>query len=377
MGFQICNQAYRRAVLMIDQTKIEWTDFTVNFWEGCQKVGPGCDNCYAEARDVRFTGGSHWGPNAPRRKVKGGIAKLQKINRDAEAFREKHGHWPRVFCSSLSDMFDNAVDPAWRSNAFTAIDISRNTRIQLLTKRVGNVEKMVPPMWRDGGWPRHVGLMITVVNQAEADRDIPKLLDLKERLGIPWVGLSMEPMIEPIRLRLLRVGPRGSGRTVCSTYDALTGEAYDSTASGYIRRPHGPEIDWVIVGGESGPNARPMHPDWVRSLRDQCAEAGTPFLFKQWGEWWPISQMQESDYKPLYKSNRKAKPDEDQEAIDDMCGQYCTVKTLCLQIDGDHRDPLEIDAWGHGAMLAFKTGKKAAGRLLNGRTHDETPEAAA
>jgi hypothetical protein len=87
--------------------------------------------------------------------------------------------------------------------------------------------------------------------------------------------------------------------------------------------------------------------------------------------------MQESDYQPLYKSNRKAKPDEDQKAVDDMCGQHCTAQTLCLQIDGDHRDPVEIAAWGHGAMLAFKTGKKVAGRLLDGRTHDETPEAAA
>ncbi|MFT5630731.1 MAG: protein gp37 [Gammaproteobacteria bacterium] len=207
---------------MADQTKIEWTDFTVNFWEGCQKVGPGCDNCYAEARDVRFTGGSHWGPGAPRRLVKGGIAKLRNINREAGAFYAEHGRWPRVFCSSLSDVFDNAVDPDWRKDAFKDIDAATDTRIQLLTKRIGNVEKMAPQMWRDGGWPSHVGLMITVVNQDEANRDIPKLLDLKTRLGVPWVGLSIEPMLGPISLSLLRVGPRGSGRTVGSTYDALT-----------------------------------------------------------------------------------------------------------------------------------------------------------
>ena len=190
---------------MADQTKIEWTDFTVNFWEGCQKVGPGCDNCYAEARDVRFTGGSHWGPGAPRRLVKGGIAKLRNINREAGAFYAEHGRWPRVFCSSLSDVFDNAVDPDWRKDAFKDIDAATDTRIQLLTKRIGNVEKMAPQMWRDGGWPSHVGLMITVVNQDEANRDIPKLLDLKTRLGVPWVGLSIEPMLGPISLSLLRV----------------------------------------------------------------------------------------------------------------------------------------------------------------------------
>ena len=146
---------------MTDQTKIEWTDYTVNFWESCQKVGPGCDNCYAEARDIRFTGGSHWGLGAPRRKVKGGIAKLRKINREAEAFRTKNGHRPRVFCSSLSDFFDNAVDPKWRYEALVAIRNAPNVRVQLLTKRIGNVGSMLPSSWRDN-WPHWVGLMITV-----------------------------------------------------------------------------------------------------------------------------------------------------------------------------------------------------------------------
>jgi protein gp37 len=275
---------------MFDQSKIEWTDFTVNFWEGCQKVGPGCDNCYAEARDIRFTGGSHWGPNALRRKVKGGIAKLHKINRDAPKFKAEHGHWPRVFCSSLSDVFDNAVPESYRLEAFPEIEASKNCQIQLLTKRIGNVEKLIPYDWannRNDGWPSHVGLMITVVNQAEANRDIPKLLAIKARLGIPWIGISYEPALGPLYLSLLSVGARGEGRVVGDTYDALTGLAVYSTAIGYVRRPNGPTLDWVICGGESGPNARPMHPDWARSIRDQCAASGTPFFFKQWGEWAP------------------------------------------------------------------------------------------
>ncbi len=277
---------------MTQQTKIEWTDFTVNFWEGCQKVGPGCDHCYAEARDARFTGGKHWGPGARRRKVKGGIAKLRKINRDADKFHNEHDHWPRVFCSSLSDIFDNAVDPAWRAEAFKELTAATNTRPQLLTKRIGNVFQMIPPAWAIK-WPAHVGLMITVVNQAEADRDFPKLLDLKASIDIPWVGLSMEPLLGPVDLTLdglvclpcpnaadgIAMVPSMGAFECCSKCD-FTG----------IGDEWG--IDWVIVGGESGHHARPTHPDWIRSLRDQCAAAGTPFLFKQWGEWVSVSEVE-------------------------------------------------------------------------------------
>ncbi len=316
---------------MTQQTKIEWTDFTVNFWEGCQKVGPGCDHCYAEARDTRFTGGKHWGPGAPRRKVKGGIAKLRKINREAEKFHAEHGHWPRVFCSSLSDMFDNAVSLEWVDDAFEAMEEAQNTRIQLLTKRVGNVIKRIPAKWHDGGWPAHVGLMITVVNQDEADRDILKLLALKAHLGIPWVGLSMEPLLGPVALQVpwRRIEPN-----ISILVDALLGVGGTGEKC--------PCIDWIIVGGESGHNARPTHPDWIRSLRDQCEASGTPFLFKQFGEWGLV--------------------------------------------DGPMNGSLDAGSmvWDHDKFLAGrgpnsppdilrKIGKKRAGRLLDGRTWDGVP----
>lgn len=285
---------------MTKTTNIQWTDFTVNFWEGCQKVGPGCDHCYAEARDVRFTAGKHWGPGAPRRWVKGGIAKLRTINRNAEAFKTENGHWPRVFCSSLSDVFDNAVAQGWREEAWHSIDAAPDARIQLLTKRVGNVEKLMPARWRYG-WPSHVGLMITVVNQAEADRDIPKLLDLKERLGIPWVGLSIEPMLGAITLDSLTFdGDSGMDALNVRTWEQEVEDWRDTemdwAASFDDWYGHMPDeksgqmhqtLDWVICGGESGPNSRPMHPDWARALRDQCVAAGVPFFFKQWGRWGP------------------------------------------------------------------------------------------
>ncbi|KPU83975.1 hypothetical protein JI58_06585 [Marinosulfonomonas sp. PRT-SC04] len=333
---------------MTKTTKIQWTDYTVNFWEGCQKVGPGCDNCYAEARDVRFTGGSHWGAGAPRRKVKNGIPKLRKINQDAEAFKAENGHWPNVFCSSLSDVFDNAVDPEWRREAFTHMVVAPNTRIQLLTKRIGNVEKMTPAIWTSNGWPHWVGLMITVVNQAEADRDIPKLLDLKERLGIPWVGLSIEPMQGPIDLTLMSLGKRSfpDRRVFPDTIDALKGEKVIGTETGYDRIPTA-KLDWVICGGESGPKARPMHPDWARALRDQCVAAGAPFFFKQWGEW--------TSHKP--------------KAGGDLGGEMRKDKVRFVQFN---REPD-----GHfrkGDVIMKRVGKAAAGRLLDGREWNEMPE---
>lgn len=333
---------------MINQTKIEWTDFTVNFWEGCQKVGPGCDHCYAEARDVRFTGGQHWGPGAPRRKVKGGVQKLLSIQRKAHEFHAEHGHWPRVFCSSLSDVFDNAVDQKWRTEAFATITACPDTRVMLLTKRVGNVFQMIPPRWASpelGGWPSHVGLMITVVNQAEADRDIPKLLDLKARLGIPWVGLSMEPLLGPVDLTVL-------AEDGWSAIDALRPYSAEQARKDWRDESEGPfrdcpALDWIIVGGESGRNARPMHPDWARSLRDQCVAADVPFLFKQWGEW-----------------ELTVRSDE----IDARCTMPGQNENLWTWPDG-----VTKDSWRTGPV-SVRVGKARAGRLLDGRTWDGFPE---
>lgn len=325
---------------MTKTTEISWTDFTVNFWEGCQKVGPGCDNCYAEARNVRFHKGQHWGPHAPRRKVKAGVPKLRKINRDAETFKAEHGHWPRVFCSSLSDVFDNAVDAAWRHEALKEIEQAPRVNVILLTKRISNVFSMVPFGWALGKWPQHVGLMITVVNQAEANRDIPKLLELKAHLGIEWVGLSIEPMLGPIYLTNIQ---GGKGYWECN---ALTGEVTDMCRP----CPSVQKVDWVICGGESGRNARPMHPDWARGLRDQCIAAGTAFHFKQWGMYLPSDQACPSllDGSPI-----------------DSIDQWDWA-------DADERGALYH--WDDGTM-SIHLKKQQAGRLLDGQTWDQFPEA--
>jgi len=341
---------------MTQQTNIEWCDFTVNFWEGCQKVGPGCDHCYAETRDKRFTGGKHWGPGAPRRYVKGGIAKLRKINRDAEKFQADHGRWPRVFCSSLSDIFDNAVDLEWRREAFTALTVAPRIRVQLLTKRIGNVEKMIPEIWKSNGWPHWVGLMITVVNQEEADRDIPKLLDLKARLGIPWVGLSIEPMLGPVKIS-----------NWLHDSDCIQDGVWPCSCR-YSGGPFEAILDWVICGGESGSGARPMHPDWVRSLRDQCTAAGTPFLFKQWGEWRPAQTLKEATPHPTIATNRP------------WAGKTEKIRNHRIA-SGCFHMPHQVEGFLDGSgeysyldCAVFKAGKKAAGRQLDGTEWTQFPE---
>jgi protein gp37 len=275
---------------MTNQTKIEWCDYTINLVEGCQKVGPGCDFCYAEARNIRFKG-DNWGPGKPRRKVKSGIPKLRKIQRGAADFIAANGRRPRVFPNSLSDLFDNAWETIWRDEGFAEFEAAKDVDILMLTKRIGNLEKMVPDHWRNGNWPQNVGLMITVVNQAEADRDIPKLLDLKTRLRIPWVGLSMEPLLGPVDLTCLEwrngdITHQDCALTATRKNILSDGQSYTNHVSAMGK------VDWIITGGESGPHARPSNPQWFRDLRDQCAAAGTPLLFKQWGEWVSVSEVE-------------------------------------------------------------------------------------
>lgn len=267
-------------------TAIEWTDATVNFWWGCTKVGPGCDHCYAEAWDKR-TGESHWGQGTPRRKIKGAFALIHRLDNayadwaaDAEVARGNAkafglpvppvGNRRRVFIQSMSDLFDLEVPAAWFREAWALIEVCDRLDIQIVTKRISAVEKRLAEIGRTN-WPRHAGLIATVVNQPEADRDVPRLLALKAKLNIPWVGLSIEPMLGPIDLNHI----------LHERAEWLASQR----RSGEMNR-----LDWVICGGESGLKARPMHPDWARSLRDQCAAAGVPFLFKQWGEHHPDGQ---------------------------------------------------------------------------------------
>lgn len=316
---------------MSENSKIEWTDHTFNPWEGCQKVGPGCDHCYAETRNARFAGGTavNWGPGAPRRRTSASNWELPKRwNAQADAFMNQHGRRQRVFCASLADVFDNAVDPQWREDLFRLIEATPNLDWLLLTKRIGNVGNMLPVPFDFAKQYPNVWLGATITSQAEADRDIPKLLALDARVRF----LSMEPLLGPVSFEGMFANPHDM-RDGTNMLEAL---------------------DWVIVGGESGPGARPMHPDWARSLRDQCEAVDTPFLFKQWGEWSPT----------WFEAHFHMGPS----MPDDPAGSGKSIAGTRV-ITGEYHDGRKHEE----LWPVIKVGKKEAGRLLDGRTWDEAP----
>lgn len=257
---------------MSENTKIEWADHTFNPWTGCTKVSPACDHCYAEGWAKR-SGHVQWGPHAERRRT---TPKIWKGPRDwndqAEAFQAQHGRRQRVFCASLADVFDNAAPREWRDDLATLILDTPDLDWLLLTKRIGNAGAMLGEMFLDGP-PDNIRVGATICNQPEAERDIVKLL----ALGIPNF-LSIEPMLGPVDLDTIYNSDFGEGQPYLHPLLGRVSDGQGDSCSA-------PAIDWVICGGESGPGSRPMHPDWARSLRDQCASAGVPFHFKQWGEW--------------------------------------------------------------------------------------------
>ena len=347
---------------MAENTKIEWAHHTFNPWEGCTKVGPGCDHCYAETRNARYGGGTatNWGPGAPRRRTSpANWHNPLRWNRQAI----EHGIRYRVFCASLADWLDNEVPIEWLADLLNLVRITPNLDWLLLSKRIGNWETRLRSVlayilsddsvsyradlmawlegWLGGGRPpANVWLGATVVNQSETERDIPKLLETPAALR--W--LSMEPLLGPVDLTAIK-------RTVAPGF---FGDALHWYHRGYCHEQDGieyPSIDWIIVGGESGPSARPMHPDWARALRDQCAAAGTPFLFKQWGEWCPRG--------PLSMGYS---------LVDD-------APRVRLTDTGD--DGSDLAAEGDSPVWMNRAGKKRTGRLLDGEQHDGFPSSPA
>ncbi len=264
---------------MAKETDIAWTDSTFNPFIGCTKVGPGCDNCYAEVQDSRkrWGGTTHWGAGVARyRTSASNWEQLLKWNKAAA----KSGKVHRVFCASLADVFDNEVPDEWRCDLWRLIEAARHLSLLLVTKRIGNVARMVPSLdWL--AMHDNVRILITVCNQEEADRDIPKLLALPCKNGI-----SYEPALGLVDWTYLRVADR-------VTLDGLTGLHAGHSGPGTIERclselPSLPGqyrrgIEWVIVGGESGLRARPFDLAWARSTIEQCKAAGVPAFCKQLG----------------------------------------------------------------------------------------------
>ena len=269
---------------MAEESAIAWTKSTFNPWIGCTKVGPGCDHCYAEALDGRYKwgGAAHWGPGVARMRTKpGNWAKPLRWNKDAPAseFAGRKGFWP-VFCASLADVFDNEVPLQWRADLFALIRATPNLEWLLVTKRIGNAASMLAQLGHFGGPPAlyqipgNVRILITVVNQEEADRDVPKLLAMPCKNGI-----SYEPAL-------------GSVDWTPWLFRPMTpAEEADYARQHNITRPFighmpSPRLDWIIVGGESsqaGHPAREFRLSWVERTIKQCRTAGVPVFVKQMG----------------------------------------------------------------------------------------------
>lgn len=375
---------------MADKTAIEWTDATWNPVTGCTKVSPGCDHCYAEtfAERWRGTAGHHF---------EQGFDLTLRPERLTQPLRWTRPR--RIFVNSMSDLFhddvpDGMIAAVWFVMGQCAGLIPEQYRghvFQILTKRHARMrswmrkwadvgEPGIPPMdkaalrcgraeliaqaeeflggpvmydWMDGPryWPAalpSVWLGVSVENQQWAEIRIPVLLDTPA--AVRW--LSCEPLLGPVDLsRFLHYRPIGKN---------LADKPLTPAAAEACRLP---ALHWVVAGGESGHGARPMHPDWARSLRDQCSAAGVPFLFKQHGAWAPLG--------PLYEQTDDD-PDADEARMEAAALEvHGGVKVVELESDGyiaEGHQPMDRRTW-----LMARLGKKAAGRELDGRTWDEYP----
>lgn len=328
---------------MGDSTKIEWTDATWNPVTGCAKVSKGCKHCYAERDWARLV-------HLPAYKGRAFTDVACHSDRLDQPLR-----WtkPRmIFVNSMSDLFHPAVPDKFIDLVFAVMAACRQHTFQVLTKRSERMRDYLndsgrrlaidyaarqigiaePFTYRRLPLP-NVWIGVSVEDQTAADERIPLLLQTPA--AVRWI--SAEPLLGPVDLRKWINDPCN-----CMVpYEEGAGQHSPSCAT--FQKKWG--LDWIVVGGESGPKARPMHPAWARSLRNQCAEAGVPFLFKQWGEWAPTN----------------AEP---------VREQY-TGGALFLRPDGTLGTQGEW--WDGSAQAMDKTGKKAAGRLLDGVQHDGYP----
>lgn len=237
----------------MQNSKIEWTDHTFNPWVGCAKVSPGCDHCYAAELNKRFKK-VVWGEPGVRgtRNLTSDSYWQKPLVWNRKAKRE--GKIAKVFCASMADVFDNDAPEGAHERLWKLIEDTPYLAWQLLTKRPQNIARLVPEDWVRAGFPRNVWLGVSCENQEEYERRWGYVEDCDVDVRF----ISYEPAIGPLRLR----------------------------------DPWEMPPNWVILGGESGTNARPCNPQWFRNLMDDCrwplsdtVEGSIPFFLKQWGSW--------------------------------------------------------------------------------------------
>ena len=243
---------------MPDRSEIEWTDATWNPVTGCTKVSPGCAHCYAETIVLRFKRGPAFLPGLD-------SVRLHPERLDApKSWRAAR----RIFVNSMSDLFHEDVPFDFVDLVFEVMEETSRHTYQILTKRVDRMQAWSEERGADG-WPANVWAGTSVENQVWARKRIPQLLEVPAAVRF----LSCEPLLKAVDLRGW-------------LHELSENDTTEESEVG---------IDWVIVGGESGPSARPMRPEWAAALRDQCVEAGVPFFFKQWGGRTPKSGGRELD----------------------------------------------------------------------------------
>lgn len=320
---------------MAEHSKIEWTEATWNPVTGCSIVSPGCTNCYAmKLAGTRLR--HHPSREGLTTMTKAGPVWNGKVRLNRQWIGQPLD-WKRprrIFVCAHGDLFHEDVPDDWILDVFTVMAIAGNHTFQVLTKRPDRACDFlsVPDRLEDiyanwytytgkpaevWSWPLHnVWIGASAEDQARYDSR-RRWLDETPAAVRFW---SLEPLLGPIDMKIQFV------------------------------KPH-----WVICGGESGPGARPMHPDWARSLRDQCAAAGVPYFFKQWGAWAPVPVRQDLPGNPQMVRQGDCFVSQDGRAMH--------------VLDGSLSSPLE----GMGSPMRL-IGKNAAGRLLDGVEHNGMPE---
>ncbi len=337
---------------MAETSFIEWTDATWNPITGCSVVSPGCTNCYAmKLAGTRLK--HHPSRAGLTRDSKAGPVWNGEVRLNCQWLRQPHD-WKRprmIFVCAHGDLFHESVPDEWIDMVFAVMALAPQHTFQVLSKRAERMrayvadeqlvrcreiaraaDRIAPRSFAAARWPLpNLWLGVSAEGQKEADERIPHLLATPAAVRF----LSLEPLLGPIDF--------------CATSAIMPIEEHPWRNGPILQGIH-----WVIVGGESGKGARPMHPDWARSLRDQCASAGVPFFFKQWGEYHPSNEHAPDTHKA------------------------CDATPAALHVSGK-REYRPIEAgwliWkqpGWAGMCAI--GKKASGRLLDGVEHNGMPQ---
>jgi protein gp37 len=356
---------------MADNTKIEWTDATWNPITGCSIVSPGCTNCYAmKLAGTRLK--HHPSRAGLTRDSKAGPVWTGEVRFNRE-WLDQPLRWtkPRmIFVCAHGDLFAEGVEDAWLDQIFAVMALAKQHVFQVLTKRPERMRDYLQDMgdglfghdgslqakWgqaavdvadspcaagamEDIAWPlKNVWFGVSVEDQKRADERIPLLLATPA--AVRWV--SAEPLLGPVDFTRIPIDPDPlpNGQVICM--DALAKNDFNAQMGWDT-------IDWIVAGGESGPDARPMHPDWARDLRDQCAAAGVAFHFKQWGEWTPGENViSQKGVVPVAHY------------LDDI---WDYSKESLSRTDGHIDDEPDV----------YRVGKREAGRRLDGVEHDGFP----